>query len=348
MSIIKKIGALVILAWLSLSPVGAETVYTDSAYPEPAYGGRYGFSISPLIGILYGQGDEIVYKTRGRPEYYSELLWDLRPLFYAGFAADFGPRDPFMNHGFFAALSAKFGLPLRTGILENRDWLYPDNSGLTNYSRHDAYSQNAILADFSLGFSWRLSEFISLRAFGEVSYMHFNWLSYDGYLQYLESNQWGIIPGQTWHSNLPKIRVHGPAIQYIQNWLILSPGLSLKAKISDLFSVEGNARYTPLVFSRNKDEHFYRQVTFTEELFFGHFIDGGARFIVSPARNLELSLSAAYRYIFGSRGDITVMNNGIAGYDLFAGQKYIAYNEAGAGYSALDIGLSARLLIPGR
>ena len=342
MSTIKKIGALVILTLLSLSPAVAET-----ASAEPA-SGRYGFSFSPLIGILYGHAEEIVYRSRGRPEYISELRWDLKPLIYTGLAADYGPRDPFQGHGFSAAFSAKFGLPLQTGYQENRDWLYPDSNGLTNYSRHDAHSQNTLLADFSLGYSWRLSSFLSLRAYGELSFMHFNWLSYDGYLQYLESNQAGIIPGQVWNSNIPKVYSYGPAVQYVQNWFILSPGLSLKARFTELFSAEANFRYSPLVFCKNRDEHFYRSVTFSDEMFFGHFYDGGGRFIVSPSVNLELSLSAAFRYIYGMRGDITVKNNGVAGYDFFAGREYLASNDAGAGYSALDIGLTVKLLIPSR
>ena len=106
MSIIKKIGILVILFFILFSsPAEAET-------PSP---GRYSFSLSPLFGMLHGQAREIVYRDRSSNQYLSELLWDLKPLIYVGLAADFGPRDPFENHGFIAAASIRFGLPLRSG-----------------------------------------------------------------------------------------------------------------------------------------------------------------------------------------------------------------------------------------
>ena len=324
---IRKISFLVIIVTLSQS----------LAFSEEKTG-VYGFSVSPLFGILYGQAEEIVYKYPNRDIYYSELLWDLKPLYYAGLALQFGPRDPFMHSGFFANGSFKAGLPINTGLMEDRDWLYPDSS-LTNYSRHDADSRGTYLADISAGFTWRINHSFALGGYLEFSYMHHSWSAYDGYRQYLESNALGIIPGQTWTDQIPKIKFDGEVIRYVQDWFIVSPGIILKGRLSRFFSLEGSFNYSPLIYCTDRDDHLKRTYeidgvkkhdVFTEYLKYGHFFDGGGKFNFSPKSNMTISLSIDYRYITGSRGDS--YQNGV---------KDIFY-DAGVGYSGFDAGLALR------
>ena len=99
MPTIRKIGVLVSIIFLfMILPAQAEGVFFD----------RYCLNLSPLAGMLYGHAEEIVYKYPKKAQYLSELLWDLKPLFYIGIAADLGPRNPFQNSGLIAAGSFKF------------------------------------------------------------------------------------------------------------------------------------------------------------------------------------------------------------------------------------------------
>ena len=340
MPTIGKIGVLVSILWLCLSPL------SPILHAGETTGTRYGFSVSPRIGMLYGHAEEIVYKTSGKDHYMSELLWDLKPLFYIGLDAEFGPRNRYAHSGFIAAGSLKsqlgiHGIPPKTGINENRDWKYPDNQNLTNYSRHDAYSQRAILADISIGYSWRLTNSLAVKAYGIFSYMHFSWIAKDGYYQYLESDEFGnIFPlDQIWDKNMPKTAMSGPANEYFQNWFIVSPGISLTWKFSRQFSLEGNFSYSPLIYCFARDDHILRNTVFYDYLSFGHFINGGGSLIYSPTGNLDISLSFSYRHISGSRGD-TRIKEGSHTWDI--------YDTAGAAFSAVDISLTAKIRVIGR
>ena len=314
MASIRKITLLVIIALLSQTHAFSEWKT-----------GVYGFSVSPLLGILYGQAEEIVYQYPDKGVYLSELLWDLKPLYYAGFAVNFGPRDPFTNSGFFSDGSLKVGLPIKTGIMEDRDWQI--ENFLTNYSRHDAISRGTFLADLSAGFSWRINYFLALSGYAEFSYMRHSWSAKDGYYQYLETDQFGgIKPGQTWNDQIPKKEFSGVVIRYVQNWFIVSPGVSLKGKLSRFFSLEGSFNYSPLIYCEDRDDHILTKTVFNDYLYFGHFFDGGGKLSFTPKNNMAISLAVSYRYITGSRGDI---KSGIFSYD----------NIAGGGYSALDAGL---------
>jgi len=315
-STIKKITGLVILTAFFLSPAFAEAA-------------NYGFTLSPNIGILYGHSEEIVYKDPPYQNFYlSELLWDLKPLVYVGLVADYGPLDRSVTRGFTAALSFKAGLPLRTGILENRDWLNRDKDFVTWYSRHDTYSRTAVLLDASAGYLWRFAGSLAFSAYGELSFMHFSWSGKDGYRQYTLETSDGYPP---WDSGLPKSYYTGEVIQYRQNWFVLSPGVSLNWDMNRLFSMKAFFNYSPLIYCAARDDHLVLGTTFFDYPYFGHYLKSGGGFVLSASTNTSLSLFLSYNYITGPRGD------------TFQGGKRVAEDGAGAAYSSMDLGLAVKL-----
>ena len=322
MTIIKKTVILVILIILFLIPVWAK-----------AESGNYTFSLSPILGIQYGHADEIVYKYSGKDQYLSHLFWELKPLVYTGIEAEFGPR----KNGFITALSLKYGLPFKTGIMENRDWDDSRNENLTHYSVHDSYSQSAFLADLSVGYSWSPKESLAIGLYGEFSYLFFSWSAKYGYSQYAKQ----ISPRQyePWDESLPKIPFSGSVINYYQNWFIFSPGLSLNLKLNRNFLLEGYFNYSPLIFCIARDDHLLRKITFHDNTSFGHHLRGGASLFFLPENDNCFFISLSYQYISGSRGDTREEEGNMVSYN---------YGSAGAGYAAFDLGLGVKMRIYGR
>ena len=321
---IKKISGLVILTAFFLSPALADAVK-----------GNYGFSISPDIGILYGRSEEIVYHFPKQDLYLSELLWDLKPLLYAGFGLDFGPLNTSRKQGFIAALSFKAGLPARSGINENRDWFNPDPHYLTHFSRHDAYSRTAIFLDASAGYLWRLVDTLALNAYGEFSYMHFSWSAKDGYSQYADN--------PPWNSDIPKEYYKGEVVRYKQDWLILSPGVSLGWDMNRLFSLKTSFNYSPLIYCADRDDHMLIDANYQDYLYFGHYLKAGGGLEFRATKNMGLSLSLSYRRISGTRGD-TVQQSWRIDYETGdrIQQTRLYKDEAGAALSTLDLGLAVK------
>ena len=328
---IKKIASLVSILFLSLSLAA-----------EEKQGGRYGFSLTPKTGVLYGHAEEIVYKYPGEDQYLSELLWDLKPLVYFGLGLDFGPRDPFKRHGFTADGSVKFGLPMNTGIIEDRDW-GPEshNDYLTHYSRHDAVSGFTLTAELSAGFSWRLTDFLALGAYGEFTYMRYTWDAKDGYAQYAGTDIHGDY--YHWSGDISKYYTSGVGIKYAQNWFILSPGISLAGRLGKYFTLRGDICYSPLIYSVNRDDHVNKRLIFWDYPALGHHVYGGGKFTFAPSDNLDLELSVFYRLIKGSRG---------RSYEQSADPGSFAYqsssDSAGGGFSALDISFAVKVRVFGR
>ena len=330
--VMRTIGKFVILVTMAIiilfitAPLEAQSKGSGS---EGAGSTAYAFSVAPLFGLLYGQAEEIVYKHPEKNDYMSELLWDLKPIWYIGLSAFFGPRNAFAKSGFIVNGSFKIGLSSLSGIMEDRDWEF-ENNGLTKYSRHDANSLNSLLIDLSTGFSFKITSFLSLAAVVEFSYMNYSWSAIDGYYQYLETNSLGNIkPGQVWTDEIRKVYLEGEVMRYEQNWYILSPGLLLKLKMGPYLSLEGFFNYSPLIYCADRDDHLLTDTVFFDYNYFGHYLNGGGRFTVSPKRYVDFSISYSYRYITGSRGD---METSLSSFD----------GIAGSGYTAMDIGLMVK------
>ena len=284
----------------------------------------YTFSITGQTGFLYGYSEEIVYKDSNSDVYLSELLWDIKPLFYAGFNLNFSRINPMEKLGFFADLSLKFGIPNETGTMVDRDWV--SGNGLTNFSSHKNFTQGAFILDFSSGVSAPVFSRFVFSAYLSFSYMYFSWASYDGYIKY-ESNDW------------EEKDVYGPVINYIQKWFVLAPGMALSFPFFRIFSVGLAFQISPLIICMAEDQHFSRRIEFNDFTMGGMFLEPKGEFVFSPLPKLNFAFSVGYRYIADSRGDTYSRNTGL---DV-SGDFSRNIGTAGAGFRAFDIGLSVRI-----
>jgi outer membrane protease len=299
----------------------------------------YAFSVSPVFGVLWGHAEEIVYKYPDDYVYISELLWDLKPLFYSGAEIEFGPKSPFAKGGFIAGVSALFGFPLRTGIMEDRDWMDKDDSFLTHYSRHNAFSRGNFWAEISAGYSWAFFSRLSLGVYGEFSYLRFFWEGADGYLQY--ASNYAKDQYDPWNPSLEKTYINGAIIDYTQNWFIFAPGIFASFRISKYLALDLSVALTPLIYSICIDNHIQRRYKplFQDYLLGGFSLKDRLTVVFSVNDKIAFSLSGGSRFIHGSRGDSYEIdtdgpNTGI--YNLSS-------NSAGAGFLVLDVSLSAKI-----
>jgi outer membrane protease len=322
------------MVFLSLPPAAAETSGEPGASaPKP-----YAFSATLGGGFFYGQGMEIVYKYAGRNDYLSELLWDIRPLFYAGAGLSFAPVNPWARSGFFTELSFKTGIPGQTGFMEDRDWLNPGNEMLTNYSRHDNFTRGAFLLDYTLGITLPAAEKLVFRIYGALSLMLLNWESRDGYLQYAKD--------EPWTADLPKTYIYGRAITYTQKWLSAGGGASMTIALSDRFHLGYYVQVNPFIACFAQDDHMGKQ--FIDYPAGGWLLEPKTELAFSLRPGTELVLQLAYRKISRSRGNSYVRPSLIYYTDtqvIFAAEENFsdATSTGGAGYAAFDGGLALKI-----
>jgi outer membrane protease len=288
-------------------------------------------SLGASVGVLYGQSEEIVYLDKNTNTKLSQLLWDLKPLVYAGADLNYRWRKPATRLGVFSDVSFKLGIPMKSGVMEDRDWIalnYPQ--WLTHYSVHDNKTETAILADADMGLSFQIFSRFLLKAYLSYSLMYFSWRASGGSLLYPTWDIDGDGASDGEHSYFPN---PVDVITYQQAWHILSPGIGFYGEFNRYFNAEIAFKASPLIWCITVDDHILRDLIITNTLDIGLFIEPSLLFSFTPNNFFTLSLGVQYRNISLIRGDSTYKEAGTPA------QMY--KNIGGAGYSVLDAGIIA-------
>jgi outer membrane protease len=301
--------------------------------------------VTPLAGFFWGQGEEQVYRNNYSDDLLSQLLWDIKPLWYLGAALDFSQREPLKNWGGFATLSAKIGISAETGSMKDRDWLTSwSGPELTNYSWHHNNTESAIVLDLAAGISIPLRSLFALRLSLGLSYLHFAWAARDGYYRY------GVGPDINNHyapilDTTPKIPVSGAVISYSQDWLLLPFGLSFAIFPGSRFSGSLYFLAGPALKFAGKDTHHQKVNSgkyseYVDSMSGGYTLEPGGEFLFSPNERLSLGLHLSWR-------SITAAPHGES-YGAITGPSYpgnFVYfgNYAGGLFKALDFGMSVKI-----
>ena len=280
----------------------------NSVYCQEADKRSYVFSIGPQFGIVYGQAFEFVYPVPGttKGELLSELIWDMKPVFYFGVQMDYSRADIMESSGFFSSLSFKYGIPADSGIMEDRDWLSRENGNLTHFSSHTNKTSEFYWLDAAAGLSMPLRSLLYIKPFISGSWMRFSFSGRGGY---------GIYPEGT-------KSFKGEVIRYKQDWFLIAGGFTAGTNILSPFFFDISFQITPFTYCAAMDEHLdeSKRITYYDYTSWGLFLEpaGSVSFIT---RRMEISLEIAYRYIGRTWGE-SYFNSDLA--------------KAGAGLSILN------------
>jgi len=288
---------------------------------------KYNFTLGGGFGVLYGQAFEFVYPASGetKGELLSELIWDMKPVFYFGLNADFGLTDILSGPGFFSSLSVKAGIPANSGVMEDRDWQSTENSALTNFSSHDNKTDELFWIDFTMGASLPV-KYLYIKPFINGSWMHFLFTGSDGYGLYARKKDSGLF--YPIDDNPNKHNFSGRVISYKQDWLLLAAGFTVGTNILAPFHFDVSFQTSPLTYCAAEDNHFLTYTVFKDFTSFGLFLEPKTS-VSFDVKKFSFSFDVFYRYISKTKGES--YSSGINKSNF-----RISPNEAGAGLSVFD------------
>jgi len=298
----------------------------------------YALSTWTSFGTLLGQAEEIVYPPPNHPaELYSQLLWDVLPVFYYGLSLDFSRAQPMEKWGFFTTLSLRNGIPGKSGKMEDRDWLSKENDALTNYSIHNNRTSELFVFDASAGISFPLNKFLLLKPYVSISYMRFSFIGQYGYGIYARETpkDSGIFAPIDDNPNTRSFADWEKVITYTQTWLTVAPGISLGYNFIPFYA-ELFFNISPLITCTGEDEHLERDIVFKDNMRGGIFLEPGFHFSFIASRRLEFAFDFSWRYMSGARGK-TWSGSPIGVANLKPS------GEAGAGLSIFNTGLCMKI-----
>lgn len=285
---------------------------------------KYGFSIGTQFGFVYGQAFEYVYPgpEGAKGELLSELIWDMKPIYYYGAEISFSRKNIMSAPGFIASVSFKAGIPGSSGIMEDRDWQSTEKKALTNFSSHTNKTKEFFILDALAGASIPVKSFFYIKPFLNGSWMRFSYEGKDGYYKYARGK--GYNSGKYYDiDDKPDIDVfEGIVITYKQDWLLLATGLSIGTEILRPFSFDLSFKASPLTYCASTDEHLLIFNTYKDFTSFGLYMEP-ALCISYSFEVIKFSLDYSFRYIGRTTGETYYKPENSEKY-------YLSPNESGA------------------
>ena len=326
--------AVLVIIVFCIPPVMAQENYTLSAIPQ--------------FGIFYGQAEEIVYPPpstyplKGNRDYLSQLLWEMKPVFYYGLDLDFSRVQPMDRIGFYSVLSLKTAIPGKSGNMEDRDWQSKVNNALTNYSVHDNFTEEIFWLDASLGLSLPIRHLFLLKMQLCYSYMRFCFYGMDGYMIYAKEISSGVFE-PIGDAPVVSLNGFGKVISYTQEWFIFSPGFSFGMDFLKYFYFELFFQISPVILFVDIDDHLMTKVQYKDYLMGGVFLEPRAAISFTPNKWLSVSFETSYRGIFLTRGATYKRNILPDDNPLNTESYYVQLGEAGAGLSIISFRLLLKI-----
>lgn len=270
----------------------------------------------------------------------SRLDWKTNAMFLYGANLDLKTK-----FGLFLSFSFMAGSPGKGGVIEDRDWQLTDSPDvLTNFSSHDMYIENAVIADSRLGWQFRPGPGFALSPYLQLHYRNYLWAAVDGYLQY---GSYTSTPAPVTSSSTI-VQVYGRGITYQPTVIVPALGASAELLPADFFSFYISLSFSPFANVTSVDNHLLRRLTFTDVMNGGFFINPAVDLSFKLTPKLTLSLNADYINIFGLLGDDYNMYYGVEGETdpvtgHLAGDLYKSVDTAGFDMQTMSIEVTLRI-----
>jgi outer membrane protease len=249
-------------------------------------------SVEVSGGVLFGQSREYVLLPNGST--LSRLDWDENGVPAVTVAGQLNVWN------FFLAASVVAAIPAKSGLMQDYDWVLPDKTRNTHYSRHDASIDHHFDGSAKLGYTWRLKNWRFSPA-GGFLYRTRKWSAANGYLQY------GSYTGPDAYltGNEQKLNLFGTGVSYEQIMFIPFAGIEIGYRFNEQFELMLDGNIYPYMWIHSFDNHFLTGVQYYDLMNGG--IGGAARLsaLWQPAfaaNRFAFKLNVGYEFIGSAVG----------------------------------------------
>ena len=212
-----------------------------SAYPKDSFSGTLEFD----TGLTHGTSDEYVVqysKTISRLDWQEQWI----PLISIAGQVNF--------FNCFAGGAVRYAIPLKSGSMQDYDFLLANATAVSLYSQHDAYLDKDFSVSAHLGCTFELQNWHCIPSAGFL-YRSRKWTAVDGYTQYPSD-------GGMWTGNEPKRTVTGTGISYEQSIQFFFAAITIRYTLNKNFEIDLNGSFYPYIWAQSLDSHFLKEKQF--------------------------------------------------------------------------------------
>jgi len=256
------------------------------------------------VGVMYLEGNE---KVVNGDYTVSHLIWQsTAPVLRGSVAFDVGQGVSISAEGSVAAGGI--------GYMEDYDWLKGDDT-FDNWSHRSQHPDTRLEYYFTgsaaLGYELVKDDTATVRVHGGFKYSDVQWTAYGG--TYLYSTDAGF------RDNPGSIPQGTPGITYRQQFPELFVGFDGEEQYGDI-RVGGLLRGGVTFLSQATDDHWLRNLRFTDTLKIAPTLTVGADVGFALSANAEITFAARYEHVFEQRGDVVEYNTSTGATRYFSDQ----------------------------
>jgi outer membrane protease len=295
-------------------------------------GNEYAVGIEARLGVSGLRMGELVYADSSGDRLISEIDWDMGAQMAAGAGLYIGPKDPFRKIGFSAGGFCAWYFPVNDRNMKDSDW--DDDGEKLAYGESIASALAGMSAEGRITALFPLREKYVIEAMAEVWYGRHAVVAHDGWT--------------SWANEAETIPLYGTAIEYIQEWIAVAPGIGIRRKLKNAH-IGVQVALSPFIWGYHIDNHYFRKLesgdpdqhylSFIDNTRGGMYyrVQGDWQWNITPSTQAGIALQ--YRAIKESRGDTTVKTAGLAGYSFFEKET------AGANIRHFSVDVTIRTLL---
>lgn len=230
----------------------------------------------------------------------SELNWNtiIAPSFTDEFSLEL--------YSFNLSLGFSTVVPVKTGCVEDRDWLFSNKSLLSNYSFHENFIDKdySVYIKGSYAFSLFSNRLLVNPGIG-VIYSNEKYSAKNGYYQY------SLIENKAVDSDTAKTVLCGTIMSYEISAFLPECFIDANLKLNEKNSIFLSFDFFPYMIVDSVDTHILRLAEFYDSMKGGFGINLKAGYGYKVSRKIELDFSAAYSILAASgiSGSRTVGEN---------------------------------------
>ena len=253
------------------------------------------FSVSNLInlGIKHSSVTETVFDNGNK---ISELIWKsvVLPEISNEFIIKLCNFN--MNIGFASVI------PVKSGDMEDNDFLFSDRTLLSNFSKHDLFVDKDYVLWSKLCYDFVLcSEKIKISPHLGILYKNAKYSAKDGFYQY------SILENQPVSDDTKKESLGGMVICYETSTIMPTVSLNLTFNFYTKNSINFEIDYSPIFFVDSTDTHILRLTEFYDSMIGYNGIKASLMYSYNYNKKIFFIADVLYQYIkadgkSGSRG----------------------------------------------
>jgi outer membrane protease len=286
-------------------------------------------SLQTHLGTFFGGMNEYVYEE-GREHELSRLEWEENFVPYVAVTGDLNAWN------FFLDLTLITAIPVKSGFMQDFDYMLPSSDATSHYSKHDAMFEKHLEISPKLGYTFDFGKWYIAPSFG-ILFRNRKWSAVKGYTQYPASGPW--------NEDVEKKDMAGVVISYEESMWSPTVTLTGGCSIGERFETGLTATWYPYLFVNTIDSHMIRATRFHDTMEGGWGILAELYFTYHPkgTNMLDFTIAGGYEGIFAEKGTTA---SGAIGYDngLIIDSGYQSKMESNLGWVSLGVVMYPELM----